>query len=116
MTLIDLFNYGLEKYKDKVSLDFYGKEYTFKELDVLTRRFAAGLLDLGIKKGDVIALWLPNCPEFAICYFAAIIVGATITAISPLFVARELEYQVKDSNAKCVILIEQFYKQFERAK
>jgi long-chain acyl-CoA synthetase len=116
MTLIDIFKMGSKEFKDKVALDFYGREYTFNELDILTRRFAAGLLDLGVKKGDVIALWLPNCPQFSICYFAAISIGATITAISPLFVAREFEYQVKDSDAKIVILLERFFKQYKRAE
>ncbi|MFX0010751.1 MAG: AMP-binding protein [Candidatus Hermodarchaeota archaeon] len=116
MTLIDVFENGVKEFKDKVSFDFYGREYTFSELNLLTRRFAAGLLDLGVRKGDVIALWLPNCPQFAICYFATILIGATITAISPLFVAREFEYQVKDSDAKIVIILESFYKQYKRAE
>lgn len=116
MTLIDIFKNGAKKFKDKVSLDFYGREYTFNALDILTRRFAAGLLDLGIKKGDVIALWLPNCPQFAISYFATILIGATLTAISPLFVSREFEYQVKDSGAKVVILLDRFFKEYKRAE
>jgi len=116
ITLIDIFKNGAKKFKDKVSLDFYGREYTFNALDILTRRFAAGLVDLGIKKGDVIALWLPNCPQFAISYFATILIGATLTAISPLFVSREFEYQVKDSGAKVVILLDRFFKEYKRAE
>jgi len=115
MTLIDVALNGAEKFKNKVAMDFYGREYTFNELGILTRRFAAGLKDLGVRKGDIVALWLPNCPQFAVCYFATILTGATVTAISPLFVTRELEYQVKDSGAKYLILLERFYKQFNRA-
>ncbi|MFX1573640.1 MAG: AMP-binding protein [Promethearchaeota archaeon] len=115
MTLIDVALNGAKKFKEKIAMDFYGREYTFDEMGILTRRFAAGLKDLGIKKGDIVALWLPNCPQFAISYFGTILIGATVTAISPLFVARELEYQIKDSGAKYLILLERFYKQFKRA-
>ena len=115
MTLIDVALNGAEKFGDKVAMDFYGREFTFNELGLLARRFASGLKELGIKKGDVVALWLPNCPQFAICYWGSIIAGATVTAISPLFVARELEYQVNDSGAKFLVFIERFYKQFKRA-
>jgi long-chain acyl-CoA synthetase len=114
-SLIELFENGAREYGDKVCLDFYGKKFTFNELDNLTRRFSTALIDLGVKKGDVVALWLPNCPHFSISYFGVIGVGATITAISPLFVAREMTYQIKDSGAKFLIIIDRFIKQFNRA-
>jgi long-chain acyl-CoA synthetase len=114
-SLIDLFKNGAEKYGEKVCMNFYGREFTFKELDNLTRRFTAGLIDLGVKKGDVVAIWLPNCPQFSISYFGVICAGATITAISPLFVAREMSYQINDSGAKYLIIIDKFMKQYERA-
>ncbi|TFG19257.1 MAG: long-chain fatty acid--CoA ligase, partial [Promethearchaeota archaeon] len=114
-SLIDLFKKGAEQYGEKVCMDFYGRKFTFYELDNLTRRFTAALIDLGVKKGDVVALWLPNCPQFSISYFGVLGAGATLTAISPLFVAREMAYQIKDSGAKYLILIERFMKQYNRA-
>ncbi len=114
-SLIDVFENGTKLYGDKVCMDFYGREFTFNELDNLTRRFAAALIDMGVKKGDVVALWLPNCPQFSISYFGVISVGATLTAISPLFVAREMSYQIKDSGAKYLIIIDKFIKQYNRA-
>jgi long-chain acyl-CoA synthetase len=114
-SLIDIFKIGSRKHGEKVCLDFYGREFTFNELDNLTRRFASALIDLGVKKRDVVALWLPNCPHFSISYFGVICSGATITAISPLFVAREMSYQIKDSGAKYLIIIDKFMKQYMRA-
>ncbi|MHA1473367.1 MAG: AMP-binding protein, partial [Promethearchaeota archaeon] len=121
ISLVDVFKYQMDKpgWSDHVKLDFFGKEYTNGELDVLTRRFAAALKDLGVKKGEVVALWLvalwlPNCPQFSIVYFAAVLLGATMTAISPLFTKRELEYQINDSDAKILITIDRFVREYEK--
>ncbi|MFX1329387.1 MAG: long-chain fatty acid--CoA ligase [Promethearchaeota archaeon] len=116
VTLIDIFKRGVKFFGDKLIMNYFGREFTYKEIDTLTRRFISGLLDLGIKKGDVVALWLPNCPHFSICYFAAICIGATLTAISPLFVSREMAYQIKDSRAKYLILIDRFFSAYEQVK
>ena len=114
MSLIDVYKYNDENFPDHVVLDFFGKEFTTKELDVLTRRFAAALKDLGLKKGEILALWLPNCPQFSITYFAAVYLGAILTAISPLFTGRELAYQINDSGAKYLIMIDRFVREYEK--
>jgi len=113
ISLLDIFRNGAEQYGNKVSMDYYGREFTFNEMDLLTRRFASGLNDLGVKKGDVVAIWLPNCPYFSFAYFAALSLGATITALSPLFVAREVLYQLEDSGASILIMIDRFFGQYE---
>lgn len=115
ISLGDIFQKGVE-YGDRISMVFYGKEYTFLELDNLTRRFAGALLKLGVKKGDVVALWLPNCPHFSISYFSILSIGTTLTAISPLFVAREMSYQIKDSGAKILIILDRFFQQYNKVK
>ncbi len=116
MSLIDMFEKGTKENGDKIAFDYFGVECTFKEMDVLTRRFAAGLMNLGIKKGDVVAIWLPNCPQFSVCYFASLGLGATLTAISPLFVAREVAYQIKDSGAKYLFILDNFFKEFKKVE
>lgn len=116
ISLVDIFKNGAEEYGEKIVSIYFGIEFTFKEIDSLTRRFISGLLDLGVKKGDVVALWLPNCPQFTICYFAIISIGATLTAISPLFIAREMAYQIQDSGAKHLIMIDRFYSAYKQAK
>ena len=98
----------------RVLHEIFGQEYTIRDFEVLTRRFAAALKDMGLKKGDIVALWLPNCPQFAITYFAAVYLGATLTAISPLFTSRELAYQINDSGAKYLITIDQFVREYEK--
>ena len=110
MSLGDVFKMGADDYGDKVNIVFAGNEYTFKEMYDLTIRFANALLKLGVQQGDVVAIWLPNCPHFAISYFASLTIGATVTAISPLYVGREMAYQIKDSGASFLIIIDRFLK------
>lgn len=114
ISLVDIFKNGAQEYGNQICMDYYGREFTFNEMNILTRRFARGLHNLGVKKGDVVAIWSPNCPHFSFAYFAALSLGATLTALSPLFVAREILYQIKDSGAKFLILIDRFYSQYER--
>ncbi|UCC20108.1 MAG: AMP-binding protein, partial [Promethearchaeota archaeon] len=115
-SLIDVFETGAQENANKVAFNYFGREFTYGEMDQLTRRFASALLNLGIRKGDVVALWLPNCPHFSICYFAALGIGATLTAISPLFVAREMVYQIEDSGAKYLIMIDRFFREFKKGE
>ncbi|MFX1295938.1 MAG: long-chain fatty acid--CoA ligase [Promethearchaeota archaeon] len=113
-SLGDIFKQGSKKFGDKTSLIYYGRELTFRQMEHLANRFATALLKLGVKKGDVVALWLPNSPQFSICYFAVLSIGATLTAISPLFVSREMSYQVKDSGAKYLIILDQFFRHYKK--
>ena len=116
LTLGDVFRMGSEKFGDKINIVYGDTEYTFKEVYDLTIRFSNALLKLGVKKGEVVALWLPNCPQFAVSYFGALSIGATITAISPLYVAREMVYQIQDSGAKYLIIIDRFMRQYRKSE
>ncbi|KKL59183.1 hypothetical protein LCGC14_2217900, partial [marine sediment metagenome] len=113
ISMRDIFKKYTKDYSDKTFIIYDNKEYTYKDIQKLTIRFASVLLNLGVKKGDVIALWLSNCPQFIISYFATMIIGGTITAISPLYVAREMAYQVKDSGAKYLIMIDSYMPQYK---
>ena len=116
VSLKDIHEEGPKRFADKVAMVYaLKKEYTFQELADLTNRFANGLLEMGIKKGDVVALWLPNSPHFQIAYYGTLSIGAIVTAISPLFVSREMEYQVKDSGAKILVMIDRFFRQYKKA-
>ncbi len=116
ISLGNLFKKCTQDYSDKINLVYDNTEYTFKDMQGLTLRFANALFNLGVKKGDVVAIWLTNCPQFVVSYFATLIIGGTVTAISPLYVAREGAYQIKDSGSKFLIIVDRFlpyYKSFE---
>lgn len=114
MSLGDLFEGGAKNFGPEIAMVYYGRDFSFNDLDNLTRRFANGLIQLGVKKGDVVAIWLPNSPFFSIAYFAILSIGAIVTAISPLFVAREATYQINDSGAKFLIMIDRFFRQWKK--
>ncbi len=99
-----------DKWPNSVNIIFYGREFTRKEFkDYIDRLTTAFQKNLGIKKGDKIAIYLPNCPQFIIAYMAGLAAGATMTCISPLFVPRELAYQLKDSGAETLVTMDMFY-------
>ena len=82
---------------------------TFQQLQDLTNRFAAALQSLGVKKGDRVALFLPNCPQFPIAYYATHKAGGIVVPCNPLYVARELEHKVNDSGAETIVVLSRFY-------
>ncbi|MFH1090425.1 MAG: long-chain fatty acid--CoA ligase [Pseudomonadota bacterium] len=92
-------------YRDQVSLIMMGKKITFGELDGLVNRFACALADLGLKKGDRVALIMPNMPQMVIAAYAVFRLGGVVVMCNPLYTERELEYQLKDSGCTfCVCL------------
>ena len=77
--VVDFLEGCAKKYPDRVACDFMGKQLTFGELYDLVNRFATALYDLGIRKGKTVALFLPNCPQFLIAYYAGLKIGAKMT-------------------------------------
>lgn len=103
-----------QDFPDRPAIIFLGKKITYRELNSLVSRFATALYNLGIRKGDVVGLYLPNVPQFVIAYYGALKIGAVVTGISPLFVERELEFQLIDSDAKAVVLLDALFTRFQR--
>jgi long-chain acyl-CoA synthetase len=95
-----------KKYPDMVAMRFMGIEITYKELDTLSTRFANGLIARGVKKGDRVAVHLPNCTQFAVAYYGIMKTGAVFVPCSPLLVEREMEYQLNDSGAETLITLD----------
>ncbi|HIP97060.1 MAG TPA: long-chain fatty acid--CoA ligase, partial [Anaerolineae bacterium] len=86
-----------------------GGRLTYRELNELVDKFTAGLQKLGVKKGDRVAIHLPNCPQFPISYYAILRAGGIVVPCNPMYVAREMEYQLNDSGAEVIITLSAFY-------
>jgi len=97
------------KYPESPCTIFKGAKITYKEMNELTDRLAAGLYELGIKKGDRVGLFMPNTPQFVLAYFAILKIGGVVVAINPLYSAREIEYQVNDAGLEIVLAMSNFY-------
>ena len=82
---------------------------SYQRLLDLTYRFAAALQQLGVKKGDRVAIHLPNCPQFVIAYYATLMVGGILVPCNPQYVARELRHQLNDSGAETIITLSLMY-------
>ncbi|XP_022948656.1 4-coumarate--CoA ligase 1-like isoform X2 [Cucurbita moschata] len=86
-----------------------GESFTYSDVDLAARKAASGLYKLGIAKGDVIMLLLPNSPEFVFAFLGASYLGAIMTAANPFFTAAEIAKQAKGSKAKLIITQSSYY-------
>ena len=91
---VQTFDEATDKWKNKTALIFYGAKISYRQLKEQADRFATALCDLGVKKGDRVALLLLNSPQFIIAYFGALKAGAILTAISPVYVSPEIKHQI----------------------
>jgi long-chain acyl-CoA synthetase len=98
-----LFDQAARRAPERTAVMFYGRGISYGELLDATDRMACALTDLGVKKGDRVALYLLNSPQFIIAYFAALKCGATVTPISPVYTSHEVRYQLEDSGARVII-------------
>jgi long-chain acyl-CoA synthetase len=110
----DLFDEATEKWKNRTALIFYGKKYSYGELREKVYRFATALHNLGIRKGDRVALLLLNSPEHFIAFYGIIRIGAIVTPVSPVYVASEVKHQLVDSGAEHIICQDMLYDVVEK--
>lgn len=97
------------KFPDKVALAFLGVEVPYKDLDLYANRFADMLIKNGFEKGDVVGINLPNIPEYVIAWLGILRAGCVVSGVSPLLSAEEMEYQLKDSNAKGLVTLDAIF-------
>ncbi len=105
-----------KKFPEKTAIIFSEKEITYAELDLCSNGFAHSLIELGVGKGDKVAIYLPNVPEFIIAFFGTLKAGAVVTAISPLYREREVEYQLNNSEAVAIVTMDALYPIVERVR
>ena len=101
----ELLNVSAKKYPERIAIVFGQKKITYKILDELTNDIASGLIDLGIKKGDKVALFLDNCPEFVISYYGILKAGGVVVPINYMFKIEEAKYILEDSQTKAMITL-----------
>ena len=114
-SLPDVFDEVAGKYSGRAAMIFYGNKISFGKLREEVDRFATALHELGIRKGDKIALYLLNSPQYVIAYFGALKVGAILTPISPVYTSIEVKHQVEDSEAESIVCQDFLYDNVERS-
>lgn len=114
-SLPEVFDEVADKYSSRAAVIFYGNKISFGKLREEIDRFATALHELGIQKGDKVALYLLNSPQFIIAYFGSLKAGATLTPISPVYTSIEVKHQLEDSEAKSIVCQDFLYENVERA-
>ncbi|MBJ6977820.1 long-chain fatty acid--CoA ligase [Luteimonas sp. MC1895] len=100
---------AIDKYRDQPAFSNMGVSITYGELDTLSRQFAAYLLEeLKLKKGDRIAIMMPNCLQYPIATFGALRAGLAVVNTNPMYTARELRHQLVDSGARAILVLDNF--------
>ncbi len=107
-SLVGLFEQACATYADKVAYISMGQEMTYRELDEETRAFAGWLQSLGLRKGDRVALMMPNLLQYPVALFGTLRAGCVVVNCNPLYTPRELEHQLKDAGAVAIVIVENF--------
>ncbi|MFX1532864.1 MAG: long-chain fatty acid--CoA ligase [Promethearchaeota archaeon] len=116
ITLQDQFEQLVEKKPSMCFLTFLGMRYTFREINEQADRFATALYHLGVRKGDRIALFMPNVPQFVIAFYAALKVGAIVVPCNPLYGSEDLKFQLNDSGTKIIIALDLLYPSVDKIR
>ncbi len=104
-----VFDASVAKFRDRPAYSSFGKVLTYGEADALVDQFAAYLLgELQLKKGDRVALMMPNCLQYPIATFGVLRAGLTVVNVNPLYTARELKHQLVDSEAAVLVVVDNF--------
>jgi long-chain acyl-CoA synthetase len=93
---------------DRPCTCFFGRRETYRRIKDFSDRFAIGLRGLGVRKGDRVALLLPNAPQFIIAYYGILKTGAVVVPLNPLYTERELTFHLTDSGAETIVTIPMF--------
>lgn len=108
-SVVELVDDSCARFGDKPAFTSMGRTITYADYERLARDFAAYLQNVvGLKKGDRIAVMMPNVLQYPIALYAALRAGLTVVNTNPLYTARELEHQLSDSGARAIVILENF--------
>ncbi|EJI86069.1 FadD [Alishewanella aestuarii B11] len=108
-SLLDIFEQSIAKFADKVAFVNMGKSITYRELDQQSQAFAAYLQhELGLKKGDAVAIMMPNLLQYPVALMGVLRAGCSVVNVNPLYTPRELQHQLTDSKARAIVIVENF--------
>ena len=107
-SLVALFEQACTTFADKVAYISMGREITYRQLNAEATEFAGWLQAKGLKKGDRVALMMPNILQYPVALFGTLRAGCVVVNCNPLYTPRELEHQLKDSGAAAIVIVENF--------
>ena len=108
ISIVELLEASFAKYPHRIAIESMGYSISYRQLDILSKDFAAYLQTLGLDAGARIAIMFPNVPQYLITMVGTLRAGFTVVNINPLYTARELEHQLHDSGASVLAILENF--------
>ncbi len=113
LPLHDILRQTSQLYPTRTAITYSNTSISYAELDSISDRLASALSAIGVRKGNKVALFLPNIPQFVIAFYGILKTGATVTAISPLHKEREVQHQLSDSETETIVTIESLHQILE---
>ncbi len=107
--LFHLLEESARNYPDSTCTIFKGARISYREMDALSDRLAAGLAGIGVKKGDRVGVYMLNSPQFIMAYFAVLKLGGVVVAINPLYSQREVKHQANDAGIETLVVMSNYY-------
>ena len=104
------------KYPDRACTIFNGAVISFKEMDAISDSIAAGLVDMGVKKGDRVGIFMPNSPQFVMAFFGIVKAGGVVVATNPLYTPPEIVHQASDAGIEYMFVMTNFYETIKKAQ
>ena len=108
-TVQDFLDDAVENFPNATCTVFFNAKRTYKQISDDAWRFANGLRSLGVKKGDRVAIMLPNTPQFIIAFYGTLRAGAVVVPCNPLYTVPELRHQLQDSGAETIVVLSRLY-------
>lgn len=112
-TLSAMFARSTQRFARRPAMYFFGKTLSYQECHQLVERFACGLAESGVRKGDRVAFCLPNSPQAVIAYFGILRAGAIVVACNPTYTEHELSRQLRDAGARAIVVLDLIYQKIQ---
>jgi long-chain acyl-CoA synthetase len=106
----------VEEFPERDAVIFQGQKITYGQLGRQVDQMASGLAQLGLGKGQRMAIMLPNCPQFIVAYYAILKIGGVVVNVNPMYVERELEFQLKDAGVEMIVALADFLPRLDAVK
>ncbi len=111
-----LLDRAVKDFPEKDAIVFHGRKITYRELGEGVANAASGLAQKGLRKGQRMAIMLPNCPQYVVVYYAILKIGGIVVNVNPMYVERELEFQLKDAGVEIILALRDYYPRLQAVK
>lgn len=116
-SVVNLFEESVKKFGNAIAYECMGKSITFNEVDQLSKKFASYLQnDLNMKKGDRVAIQMPNCLQYPVALFGTLRAGMVVVNTNPLYTPREMKHQFEDAGVDAIVIVANFASNLEKIR